>query len=95
MVVFTLTLDSAGYWNWNTALDCMMTTVCTGRPLPDGSANTVLMTESIFNATVAQSEYSYAYPALYNNSIWAKYATGNTAWHMRNNLEGMISGTGR
>jgi hypothetical protein len=85
----------AGYWNWNTAMDCMMTTVCTGRALPDGSADTVLMTDAIFNATVAQSEYTYAYPALYNNSIWSKYATGNTAWHFRNNLQSMIDGTPR
>lgn len=84
-----------GYWNWYTALDCMMTTVCTGRPLPDGSADTVLMTDALFNATVAQVEYTYAYPALYNDSLWAKTATGNTAWHMRTNLMGMINGTGR
>lgn len=72
-----------------------MTTVCTGRPLPDGSADTVLMTDAIFNATVAQAEYSYAFMALNNDSLWAKTAMGNIAWHMRNNLQNMISGSSR
>jgi hypothetical protein len=60
--------------------------------MPDGSADTVLMTDAIFNQTVAQSEYTYAYMSLYNDSLWAKTATGNTAWHMRNNLQNMMSG---
>lgn len=72
-----------------------MTTVCTGRPLPDGSSDTVLMSDAIFNATVAQSEYTYAYMSLYNNSLWAKTAMGNIAWHMRNNLQNMIDGSSR
>ena len=84
------------YWSWGTALDCVMTTVCTGRALPDASPDgTVQMTDQIFNATVAQSEYTYAYQALYNDSIWGKFAVGNTAWHMKNNLQSIIDNTGR
>jgi hypothetical protein len=91
----TVVLCGLGHWYWSTALDCMMTTVCTGRPLPDGTADTELMNAAHFNPPGAPGEYSSTYPALYNNSIWAKYATGNTAWHMRNNIQGMIDGTGR
>lgn len=85
-------IEFTGYWSWGTALDCMMTAVCTNRPLPSGSDSTVLMSEAIFNATVAQVEYTYAFMALNNNSIWAKTAMGNIAWQMRNNLLNIISG---
>jgi len=80
-----------GLWTWDNALDCLMTTVCTDRQLPGGSG-AVQMSDEIFNAAVAQVEYEYAYKSLYNNSLWAKTAVGNTAWHMRNNLQSMLDG---
>jgi len=71
-----------------------MTTVCTDRQMPAGPASTP-MTDAIFNATVAQVEYTYAFMALNNNSIWAKTAMGNIAWQMRNNLLNIVSGQTR
>jgi hypothetical protein len=62
-------------WTWDNALDCMMTTVCTGREMPGGSG-AVMMTDALFNATVDQIEFTYAYKSLYNNSLWAKTAMG-------------------
>ena len=81
-----------GMWSWYNALDCMMTTVCTGNELPDGSADTTLMNEAIFNATIEQVEFNYSYVAKYNNSYWSKLGMGSVIWHMRNNLENIIYG---
>ena len=72
----------------------MMTTVCTDREMPAGLAATPI-TDAIFNATVAQVEYTHAFMALNNNSIWAKTAMGNIAWQMRNNLLNIVSGETR
>lgn len=80
-------LDTAlgkGYWSWNNVFDCFMTTVCSGRSLPDG------MTDDLFNATIYQTEYEYAYLNLYNNSQWSKLAMGNTAWHVKENILNLI-----
>lgn len=49
------------------------------------------MSQEIFNATIAQSEAAYAYLCLYNDTQWAKLAMGNTAWHIRSNLEGALN----
>lgn len=77
-----------GYWDWYHVLDCMMTTVCTGNALPDGTD--IPMTDSIFNATLDQVNFQEAYLNLYNDSQWAKLAMGNTAWHVRSNMENII-----
>lgn len=82
----------ANMWSWNNVLDCLMTTVCTDRPIPDGSLDAgSIMTDTIFNATVAQSEFMYAFQSLYNNSQWSKLAMGQVSWHIRNNIENMIN----
>lgn len=83
----------AGQWSWDYILDCLMTTVCTNREIPDGSASTTLMNEEIFNATIFQSEFTMAYLNLYNNSRWAKLAMGNTVWHIRSNIENILYNT--
>lgn len=76
-----------GQWSWNYIFDCMMTTVCTGRPIPDGNAATgVTMNDAIFNATINQVAFQESYLNLYSDSEWAKLAMGNTAWHIRNYL---------
>jgi len=80
-----------GQWYWYYIFDCFMTTVCTNRQVPSGSANTVLMTDEIFNATIAQVEYQQSYLYLYNNSQYAKLAMGNTAWHVRTNIQNMLN----
>jgi hypothetical protein len=82
----------AGYWDWYNVYDCLMTTVCTDRPLPDGTAE-VPMNEAIFNATVAQAQYTMSFLNTYNHSQWAKLAMGNTAWHVRTNIENAIYNT--
>ncbi len=87
MVTLTNTLDTifgAGYWDWDHVFDCLMTTVCTGNSVPDG------MNDVLFNATIAQAEFTYAYFSLYNDSQWSKLAMGNTAWHVRNNLQSAV-----
>lgn len=78
----------AGYWSWYYTLDCIMTTLCTDRPLPDGGQTPaqIYMNETIFNRTLAHFEFQYEYLNRYNNSQWAKLAMGNTAWHVRTNL---------
>lgn len=48
------------------------------------------MDQEIFNATVAAVESSASYLNLYNESQWAKLAMGNTAWHVKTNIENLI-----
>lgn len=78
----------AGAWSWQYTFDCIMTTICTNRPLPEGGQTPakVYMNETIFNNTLAHVEWQYAYLNRYNDSQWAKLAMGNTAWHVRTNL---------
>lgn len=78
----------AGSWSWTYIFDCIMTTVCTSRPLPDGGQTPaqIYMNETIFNDTLRFVEWQYAYLNLHNHSQWAKLAMGNTAWHVRTNL---------
>jgi hypothetical protein len=49
------------------------------------------MTQAIFNATIESEEYTQAYLNLYNNSQWAKLAMGNTAWHIKTNIQNLIN----
>jgi hypothetical protein len=51
-----------GSWFWSYTMDCMMTTVCSNRQLPEG------MTESIFNETIGFLEKQYSFLNLYNDS---------------------------
>lgn len=95
---FVTTLDyqlnailGEGYWSWEYIFDCMMTTVCSGRGLPDGTADTILMNDTIFNNTLYQVEYTAAFLDLYNNSQWAKLSMANTAWHVCTNIESVIN----
>eukprot|EP01039_Chlorochromonas_danica_P008062 gene8062-8892_t len=86
------TIFGDGYWTWYNVWDCVMTTVCTSRPLPDGTAE-VPMTEEIFNATLEQVQFTQAYLQLYNDSQWSKLAMGNTAWHVSSNLQNVLYNT--
>ena len=67
-----------------------MTTVCTGRPMPDGNG-AVKMSDAIFNATIAQTDAKYGYLNLFNNSQYGKLAMGNTNWHIRTNIENVVN----
>ncbi len=86
MRIFSLLFT--GLWSWPDTIDCVMSTVCTDRQLPEG------MTEEIFNATVAQATYIQSFEYLYNDSQWSQMAMGNLAWQVRNNLQAMLSGGG-
>mmetsp|Transcript_17391 Transcript_17391/g.29386 ORF Transcript_17391/g.29386 Transcript_17391/m.29386 type:complete len:575 (-) Transcript_17391:186-1910(-) len=103
-VVQTLTEDlndifgGEGQWSWAHVHDCMLTTVCTGRELPNGgggsggSGSDTRMTEEIFNATLAQTTLAKVFKYRYNDSQWSKIAQGNTAWHVRTNLQKVVDG---
>ncbi len=79
-----------GQWSWNYVFDCMMTTVCSGRAIPDGRGE-IKMSDAIFNATIRQSEAEMAFLNLYNNSEYAKLAMGNTIWHIRKNIQNAVN----
>lgn len=84
------TILGAGYWDWDTVMDCFETTVCTGRDIPDGTAETP-MTDSLFNSTIAQAEYIWSYRALYNNSWWSKLAMGQTVYYIRERMNAAMT----
>ena len=80
-----------GYWSWNYVMDCFETTVCTDRSIPSsGDGDT--MTDTLFNATIAQVEAAYAYRALYNNSWWSKLAMATTVLNIKNRIEAALNG---
>lgn len=69
-----------GMWSWDAVLDCLMTTVCSGREIPGD------MTQDIFDNLVAHVEYNFSYIALYNNSAWAKVATNQIGYNILGEL---------
>lgn len=77
-------------WEWKDCLDCMMSAVCSGRPIPTGTSGAT-MTEDIFNAAVKHIEYYTTYRASWNNSQWAKMAMGTLSYDIRTRLEVAIS----
>lgn len=79
-----------GYWDWGGVLDCLMTTVCTDREIPDGPTGSGAMSQSIFDNTVKEVEFRESFLNVYNNSQWSKLAMGNTAWHVRTNLDNIM-----
>lgn len=82
----------SGYWSWYNVLDCLMTTVCTNREVPDSVTGIgQAMNNEIFNATIAQAELTFAYQLLYNDSQYSKLALGNIAWHIRTSLENAVN----
>ena len=50
------------------------------------------MTDSLFNATIAQVELAYAYRAKYNNSWWSKLAMKNTMANIRERIIAAVNG---
>jgi hypothetical protein len=68
---------------------------CTGRPLPsDSTAATpgALMTDELFNASIAWAETIWAYRALYNNSWWSKLAMGRPLWNIKTRMQDAADG---
>ena len=80
----------AGSWKWSDNLDCMMSTVCSGRSIPTLGPQ---MTDELFNNAVNYTEFQYSYKSLYNNSLYAKLALGRTAYEIRTNIEAALNST--
>ena len=80
-----------GYWNWYNVIDCFMTTVCTDREIPANQDTGAAVTDEIFNATITQVEYTYAYNSNYNHSRFAKLGMGHTIYEMRTRLQAAVS----
>ena len=74
-------LGGAQEWNWSDILDCLMTTVCSGRgKLPTG------IDDQIFNLTVQYVEESFARVSLFNDSYWSKVAMQNLTSGIRKEI---------
>ena len=71
-----------GYWSWYYALDCIMTTVCSGQQLPHNPS----MTEHLFNETLNHIEKTFAFLALYNDSSWSKLSM----YHFANEIQSKL-----
>lgn len=85
-----------GYWDWNNIMDCFETTACTDRPLPSnatGATPGALMTDQLFNASIAHAESIWAFRALYNNSWWSKLAMGHPLWNIKTRMQAAASDT--
>jgi 2-phosphoxylose phosphatase len=77
-------LGDDGEWSWNYLMDCLMTTVCTGRQIPGEDAGR--FTQDLFDAAIASVEYTYAHKSLYNNSYFSKLAMINTASNIKERI---------
>jgi hypothetical protein len=44
------------------------------------------MTQELFDDSIDHAEWQYAYPALFNNQIWSKYALG----HITNDVRALF-----
>jgi hypothetical protein len=80
----------SGVWEWTNMLDCLMTTVCSGKGIPYPNS-TSPMTSKIFDSLLSYVEYEFAYKALFNGAEWSKLGIGNLAWDIKTHLENMIS----
>ena len=80
-----------GAWSYYNCIDCIMTTVCTGRGIPSNNFTGDSMTQDILTQAIDQSTYIYAYQALYNNSWYSKLGMGQTVWQMRTYLEEAVN----
>ena len=81
-----------GYWNWYNVIDCFMTTVCTGREIPANPETGAAVTDEIFNATITQVEYTYAYNSNYNDSRFSRLGMGHTIYEMSTRMQAAIKG---
>ena len=80
-----------GWWSYYNTIDCIMTTVCTGRGIPSNSGTGDAMTQSLLTQAIDQATYIYAYQALYNESYYSKLGMGQTTWQMRSYLEEAVN----
>jgi hypothetical protein len=83
-------LGGPGRWLWPDVYDCFLTAVCANHSLPFGTNQSVLMTDAIYEKTIAQGLYDLVYLYTYNNSEFSKLAMGNTAWHIAQNIQQRI-----
>lgn len=81
----------AGQWSYYSCIDCLMTTVCTGRGIPSNPETGVAMNQTLFDQAVDQATAIYAYQATYNNSWYSKLGMGRTIYNMRTHLEAAVN----
>lgn len=80
-----------GAWNFYNCIDCVMTTVCTGRGIPPNSETGAEMNSTLFNEAIAQATKVYAYQALYNDSRYSKLGMGRVVYNLRTHLQAAVS----
>lgn len=80
-----------GAWSYYNCIDCIMTTLCTGRGIPSNNASGDAMTQQLLTQAIDQATYIYAYQALYNNSRYSKLGMGQTTWKMRTYIEEAVN----
>lgn len=85
----------AGAWNWMTAMDCIMTTVCSDRAIPDRSQDANgpnrNMTNELFDSIVGYSEIITGFRMLFNNSNYAKHFSGPLVVDLLKNIQGALN----
>lgn len=83
----------SNYWSWNTYLDCVMTSICTGRDIPDGSHDnsSIQMNDKLFYDALVHVEWSWAFVALHNQSAYAKLAMSPLLAQVRSQMLQAIS----
>ena len=80
-----------GQWSYYNAMDCIMTTVCTGRGIPSNPETGEEMTQALMMEAIDQATYIYTYQALHNNSWYSKLGMSQTTYKMRTYLEGAVN----
>lgn len=80
-----------GQWNYYNCIDCVMTTVCTGRGIPSNPHTGAKLNQTTFDEAVNHATAIYAYQALYNDSWYSKLGMGRTIYNMRTHLEAGVN----
>eukprot|EP00903_Cladosiphon_okamuranus_P013039 g12166.t1 len=72
---------------WWDVLDCLMTTACTGRELPEE------MTEDLFEGAISYSTQQYVHEASFNDAAYGKLAMAKLTLEIRERVVGAMNGT--
>eukprot|EP00752_Nemacystus_decipiens_P007485 g6687.t1 len=90
-VVKTLNDSMTSVWEeevvWWDVLDCLMTTACTGRELPEE------LTEDLFEEAVSFSTQQYVQESSFNDGAYAKLAMAKLTLEIRERMMGAMNGT--
>ncbi|CAM9356698.1 unnamed protein product [Pylaiella littoralis] len=72
---------------WWDVLDCLMTTACTGRALPED------LTEDVFEEATTYSARHYAQESVFNDAAYGKLAMAKFTLEIRERMLGAMNGT--